>query len=83
MKSIIINEAQLRRLFTEDTDDSAFLDGNDSTKEVGSEAATSPSSAVMQDKKGDDEFSKPVMTDRISRSLTNQSWALNTRNKGF
>lgn len=83
MKRIRINEGQMKRLFTEDNGDSAFLDGNDSTKEVGAEAATSPSAAVMTKKNGEKRFSKPVETDRIARSLTNQTWALNTRNKGF
>ena len=66
-----LKEDQFRRLFENDGD-SIFLDGEDTTKKLGSEVTTQ---SMISKPDGDDEMSKPV-GDRIGKQLTPQNWGI-------
>lgn len=70
MKIISLNESQFNRLF-EESGDSMFLDGNDTTKRFGSEISTQ---AVVTDLDGDEKMSKPVDTDKFADQQSPQQW---------
>lgn len=70
MKIINLNESQYKRIF-EDSSDSIFLDGNDTTKRYGSEVSTQ---SIVTDKDGDEIVSKPITTDKFARQQTPQQW---------
>lgn len=78
MKIINLNESQFSRLF-EDSGDSIFLDGNDSTKKFSSEVSNQ---AVVTSQDGDEKMSKPINTDKFSRQQTTQQWG-NTNRRAF
>lgn len=70
MRTITLNEEQFGRIF-EDGGDSIFLDGNDSTSRFSSEVSNQ---AVMTSKDGDEEYSKPIDTDKFARQQSPQQW---------
>lgn len=78
MKIINLNESQFSRLF-EDSGDSIFLDGNDTTKRFSSEVSNQ---AVITNQNGDEKMSKPVDTNKFSSQQTTQQWG-NTNRRAF
>lgn len=69
-KIIKITEAQFHRLF-EETGDSEFLDGNDTTHKFGSEVSNQ---AIINGKDGEEKYSNPVDTDKFAKQQTPQQW---------
>ena len=78
MKRIAINEAQLKRLFVE-SDEDAFLDGDDTTKKLGANASTSPNSTLVTNDEGDEVFGNPIATDRFAGQQSNQMYSKSGR----
>ena len=70
MKLINLNESQYNRLF-EGSGDSQFLDGSDSTKRFGAEVTNQ---ALVTNKEGDDEYSRPLTSDDFADKQTPQQW---------
>ena len=70
MKFIKLNESQYKRLF-ENSGDSIFIDGNDTTKKFGSEVSNQ---TIVTDLDGDEKMSKPVNTDKFADQQSPQQW---------
>ncbi len=72
MKVIILNESQFRKLLEQSGNgDSQFLDGNDTVKRFSSEVSNQ---AIVHDKNGEENMSKPIRTDKFSKQQTPQQW---------
>ena len=67
MRKVYITESQFSRLF--EGGDSIYLDGNDSTKRFDSEVSAQ---AMVSDKDGEKEMSRPVMSDEFAGMQSGQ-----------
>lgn len=77
MKTIKLNEAQASRLF-EDDGDSIFLDGNDSTRQFGSEVSNQQ---LVDTENGEQEYSNPIDSEKYAKMQSPQQWgAVGRRN---
>lgn len=73
-KIVTITESQFKRLFLSEEED-PILDGSDTVKSLGSDAATSPDGALISGEDGSDVFGNPVDTDKFARTRSNQEFA--------
>lgn len=73
MRSVILTEDQFIKLMEDIKSD---FGSNSTPGAVGSDVITSP---IIQGDDGDEEFSEPVTTDKISKQVYPQTWGQTAR----